>query len=352
MSSSSAPEFEDNLEALYRDMEAENVDALWRREGELLTREPAKTGLPYHWEWEKIESLLLRAGQLVQLGSGGERRVLRLVNPSLEAPASTTHTISSTLQLLLPGESAPLHRHSAAAIRFIISGRGAFTEVEGERIEMEPGDLILTPNWTWHSHHNPTNEQIIWMDIIDTPMVLRLKAMFFESGRNQQVQEKPVGYTVRRSNKAGMIRPELLRNAAPVQGGALPLIYRWAEVEPIFQEQGAERSPYDGDLLRYANPLTGDHHTLPTMGCAIQRLHCGEQTLTHRHLSSTVYYVMRGQGMSTVEGKEIRWRQGDVITIPTWAWHSHNADQEAILFSISDQPAMEKLGWYREEAAE
>lgn len=345
----------DSLEKLHHDMEADNLDGLWRRAGALLTSEPQAKGEPYLWKWRKLEQYLKRAGELVGMDNGGDRRVIRLINPSLEAPSSTTHTISATFQHLLAGEIAPVHRHSPAALRFIVTGNGAYTKVEGERIDMEPGDLILTPSWTWHDHGNPTDSPASWIDAVDTPLILRLKAMFFQPGNNlQEVSQQTEGYTARRAGKGWLNRPELQLKAKPVISGALPMVYRWRDVEPILLESGAERSPFDGDILAYANPVTGNNDTLPTMACSVQRLFAGESTKTHRHLSSTVYHVIKGEGETEVEGRMMPWSKGDVFTIPTWKWHAHKAynQSEAILFSISDQPIMEKLGLYREEASE
>jgi hypothetical protein len=59
------------------------------------------------------------------------------------------------MRLLLPGEIAPSHRHTASAILLIVEGRGAYTSVDGERTPMEPGDFVITPSWTSHDHGNP-----------------------------------------------------------------------------------------------------------------------------------------------------------------------------------------------------
>lgn len=343
---------EDSLEQLYQDLEAGSLDALWRREGDILTPEPRGTGQPHLWKWKQIEPLLHRAGRLVEPGRGGERRVIRLVNPSLEPPSGSTHTLSTTFQFLLPGETAPVHRHTPYAIRFIVSGHGAYTEVEGEQIEMEPGDLITTPSWTWHGHGNPTDEPVIWIDAIDTPLVLRLKTMFFEPGKNRELDfAKSPGSARSRAGKSLMTRANVQQKDKSQYSETLPVIYRWKDIEPVLREEGAERSPFDGDLLYYSNPFTRDHNTLPTIGCSIQRLFPREQTQAHRHLSSTVYHVFSGQGESEIEGKRYSWREGDTFAIPTWAWHSHKAadQEEAILFSLTDRPVMEALQWYREE---
>jgi gentisate 1,2-dioxygenase len=71
---------------------------------------------------------------------------------------------------VLPGETAPAHRHRAFALRFIIEGSAGFTAVEGEKIEMHRGDVILTPSWQWHDHGNEGTGPVIWLDGLDLPL--------------------------------------------------------------------------------------------------------------------------------------------------------------------------------------
>jgi hypothetical protein len=71
-----------------------------------------------------------------------ERRVLVLENPGLRGASSITRTLYAGLQLILPGEVAPSHRHTQSALRFVLEGKGAYTAVDGERASMHPGD-----NW-------------------------------------------------------------------------------------------------------------------------------------------------------------------------------------------------------------
>jgi gentisate 1,2-dioxygenase len=87
------------------------------------------------------------------------------------------------------------------------------------------------------------------------------------------------------------------------------------------------------------------------MSCRAQLLRSGEHTKAHRATSSTVYYVIEGAGTTVIDGTVFNWRQGDVFVVPTWAWHEHrNDNKNAYLFSITDQPAIELLGMYREQA--
>src|SRR5262249_35642061 len=152
---------------------------LWEVLRGTLTREPPRREVPYLWPWQRVRPELLRAGELVSTAEA-ERRVLMFVNPSNPARMGATASLYAAVQLILPGETARAHRHSPAALRFVMEGHGAFTCVNGEKIAMAPGDLVLTPPWVWHDHGNEGDEPVMWLDGLDIPLLLGLQCMFFE----------------------------------------------------------------------------------------------------------------------------------------------------------------------------
>jgi 1-hydroxy-2-naphthoate dioxygenase len=273
------------------------------------------------------------------------RRTVQMRNPSL--PAGMTHTIHLSVQLVKPGEIARAHRHVAAAIRYVIQGSPkAFTVVEGERFPMEQGDLITTPNWTWHDHYNGSEEPIMWLDGLDVRLVNYLGAQFGENYiQDQQPIEKPDGYSTR---ILGNARPTWMKTGF----SAPPFRYRWAETHPtLLTLKESAGDPYDSIKLAYVNPFTGGP-TLPTYSCEVQLLKPREKTAAHRHTSTTVYQAFLGKGATVVGGKRMEWEQGDLFVVPPWYWHHHenSLDEDVILFSINDWPVMKALGLYREEA--
>ena len=108
--------------------------------------------------------------------------------------------------------------------------------------------------------------------------------------------------------------------------------------------------PYDAIFLEYVNPLTGGP-TLPTLSCGIQMLRPGEKTRSHRHTSSTVYHVFRGAGATVIDDVRYEWQSGDTLSVPLWRFHHHENRfaEPAILFVLSNKPALSALGYYREE---
>src|SRR5947208_17145566 len=166
-----------NAQAFHELIHSNHMYGLWELAGSM-TDSPHPKAIPHIWRADLIDRVVKESGQAVPVGE--ERRAMQLFNPGLEGRWATTNTLVAAVQVLLPGEVARAHRHSPAAIRFIIEGDGAYTAVEGEKVIMHPGDFILTPSWQWHDHGNETNQTVVWMDGLDVPLTKSLNAMFFQ----------------------------------------------------------------------------------------------------------------------------------------------------------------------------
>ena len=325
----------------YDGTEAAGLRAAWM--GRSLERKPQV--VTFAWRWADAKPLVLQSGEIVTPDRDVERRVLRLANPGLAH--GTTHTISAALQLLLPGENAPAHRHTPTAIRWVLQGQGAYTTVEGDKCYMEPGDLVLTPSWTWHDHNNEGSEPMIWLDGLDTPLVNNLEATFYEQYPEDQQPIVGVGESERKY-ASGALRPAWEEAGTPYS----PLWhYKWDRTQEALRRLAqVDASPFDDVAMEFSDPATGGP-VLKTMACWIQLLRPGSGTKAHRHTSSAVYQVFRGKGHSVINGQRFDWAEGDFLVVPAWAWHEHanDGDDEAILFSIQDIPVMKALSLYREE---
>ena len=300
---------------------------------------------PFLWRWSEVQPLVLKSGEAVTPDRDVERRIMGLTPPGLER--GSTHTLVANLQLLLPGETAPAHRHTPTALRWILTGKGAYTTVEGDKLWMEPGDLILTPSWTWHDHANVGNEPMIWLDGLDVPLVKFLKANFYEAFPEDQHPVTGVGESMAKY-ASGALRPAWEDQEVPYS----PLWhYKWDRTYDALKSLAeVSSSPFDDVAMEYSDPATGGP-VLRTMTCWIQLLRPGVQTRAHRHTSSKVYQVFRGEGYSVIDGQRFDWTEGDFFVVPSWAWHEHasSAETESVLFSIQDTPIMKSLALYREE---
>lgn len=337
------------MEAFYRDLAGKHMDALWRGRPPARPNSPLQAPYPpCHWAWSDIRPIMDRASELVATGPDAERRVVQLIHPALAATRAASHTLTANVQMVLPGEIAPSHRHTTAAIRFIIEGAAAVTIINGEPVEMKPGDLVLTPGGVWHGHINESAGPMLWMDTLDRPIVAALRQTHQES---YETTLQPL--TKRQDDSwtrygAGHLRA-LGAKAHPIS----PLfLYPWAETEAALHRLARfDGDPYDDIAFDYVNPTTGGP-VMPTIGCRIQMIRRGIRTKAHRHSSVSVYHVFRGTGATVVDGIQVDWKRGDFFVVPPYAWHEHHnaSDENCVLFSTTDHPVLDVLRLYREEA--
>jgi len=335
-----------DLEAYRAELRAAGLDAPWTEPGPLI-RPKASAVQARLWRWTEIEPLVRRSAEFMSPGRGAERRIVRLDNPGVPERTST-HTISTAVQYILPGEVAPAHRHTPNAVRFMLQGHGAYTTVEGDKCVMEPGDLVLTPSMTWHDHGNEGTEPAMWIDGLDSPVVRYLENLAMDTypEERQPVAAVP-GVSERRYGAPGL-RPATVESGTAT--GQL-LHYRWeATHAALLRQRELPASPYDDVMLEYVNPSTG-RSVLPTLGCYIQMLRPGIRTRSHRETSSAVYHVVAGAGHSVIDGRRFDWTRGDFFAVPPRARHEHagDGDDPAILFSFQDVPLLTALGLYRME---
>ena len=332
-----------DLKTLDAELAKESMRGLWVRE-ETVRREPAPFGKPILWKWSKIRDGLVAAGRLVTTNYKGSRRAISLIHPDLSE--SSTFTLNMAVQLVKAGEAVYSHRHTNAAMRFVIEGgEGVYTITDGEKCVMEPGDLVIQPSWGWHNHINETDRDAIWIDCLDSGLMRMLRTMFQEPHPAEDVRlfNSPMDTAVR---NPGLLAPP----------GKLPtkLVYKWSETRRALSQMLPENeSPFDGKCLEYRNPVGGGA-TFPTFSCWIQMLDGKKETEPHRHTSNQLYYVVEGGGVTEVEGEKLQWETGDFFVVPNWSWHRHqnsSAREPAILFSTTDRPLHEAIGVYREESA-
>ena len=328
------------LTELDSELEKNQLSGFWK------TRVPLHASeAPYLWKWEELLDGLMKASETIGIEQA-ERRAIQLVSPHLPIK-SPSHTLQFSFSIVNPGEAARAHRHNMAAIRFVVQGKGAYTAVDGEKFPMAEGDLILTPNWTWHDHHNESEDPINWLDGLDGPVIRSLNVLFFEE---YEKSEQPVTRETGESlSRLGFARAPK-KDETHLRG--VPFRYAWQDTYKALKTMSdSERDPYDGTLLRYINPATGGF-TYPTMSCEIQLFKAREKTRIHRHTSTALYHVFKGWGRTAVGEGRLEWKKGDSFVVPLWQPHSHEnlSDEEAILFSINDRPVMEALQLYREEA--
>lgn len=333
-------------EAFVRNIREFHLAPLWEALPYLITAEPKSVIAPYRWAYETVRPHLLESGRVIT-AKEAERRVLVLENPSLPGESKITRSLFGGLQIIMPGEVAPPHRHIQAALRFIIEGSGAYTTVDGERTSMHPGDFVITPSWTYHDHGNETAGPMVWLDGLDMHMVNLFEASFREGGPSEEAMEP--------------VKPELDslyrygHNLVPVEH-----VHRRV-TSPIFSypydrtresleamRRAEEPSPWFGYKIRYINPLSGGD-AIPTISTFMQLIPQGMTTRDYRATDSTVFVVVEGTGTTRIGDQSFDWVPRDIIVAPSWMPYAHTASRgDAVLFSYSDRGVQEMLGYWRD----
>ncbi|MFD1710250.1 cupin domain-containing protein [Ottowia sp. GY511] len=323
-----------------------SVAPLWPQLRGLLPRgKPARATQPFMWRYQDVRPHLLRAGELTPIEKA-ERRVLVLCNPGhgLDKLVATP-TIYVGMQLILPGEVAPNHRHTPTAVRFVIEGSGGFTTVNGEKCPMEKGDLILTPALNWHEHGHEGSGPVVWLDALDLPMVYAMEASYAIEGPSQHARAEPDA-SQSKYRRAGLLPYASLGQA---QRADYPQIrFPWQDVREALGALAGVTPRGEAVQLAYVNPETG-RSCLPTLGFSAQLLRAGEDFAPRKRSASSVVHVIEGQGESQIDGVTLTWSEGDTLAIPTHAEVTHRAQgQDAYLFHVDDAPMQRALGFYED----
>lgn len=332
-------EFYDRIERL-------SLAPLWEVLKKIMPAQPTSAAVPAIWRYQELRPYLLESGGLLT-AEEAERRVLAMVNPGYPGELRTTTTLYAGIQLILPGETAPAHRHTPSALRFMIEGTGAFTAVGGERTTMREGDMVITPAWAWHDHGHEGDAPVAWLDGLDIPMIRYFEAVFNE-GHNAAHQQitRPEGDAEARYGSG----------LAPLQGGSpygltSPIFnypYERSRAALLTVAANSDPDPHTAHTLRYTNPLDGGW-AMPTLATWLTRLEKGQKTTPIRSTDSQVLHVVEGRGTVTIGDQSFDVAPKDTLAVPGWAWRQLSASEDMILFAFSDRVVHEKLGFWREE---
>ncbi|MGP4113264.1 cupin domain-containing protein [Streptomyces sp. 4N509B] len=339
------------LRALYEGFTAEHLTPLWTQRDDLMPLAPAPRAAAHVWRWRSLYRLAQRAGDLVPVGRGGERRAIALANPGLGGAAYATPTLWAAIQYLGPKETAPEHRHAQNAFRFVVEGEGVWTVVNGDPVRMSRGDLLLTPGWHFHGHHNETDQPMAWLDGLDIPFSHYADTGFFEFGADRVTDYATPNFS--RSERL-WAHPGLRPLSGLRDTVSSPIAaYRWEHTDRalteqlLLEEEGQPATVEQGHAaVRYVNPTTGGD-VMPTIRAEFHRLRPGAATATRREVGSSVFQVFDGRGEVTLDGRRHELRPGDLFTVPSWVPFSLRAESGFDLFRFSDAPVMERLHFAR-----
>jgi gentisate 1,2-dioxygenase len=289
------------------------------------------SGAPVLWPWRTMEPLVQRAIELAT-PAVAERRVLSLIDPTAgPAEFHTVTNLNAGLQVILPGERARPHRHSADALRFVIDGEGAVTRVDGKLAAMERGDLVLTPGWSWHEHWHEGSAPIVWLDVLNVHTHLHLGTFVFEPGPPHDVPQLPPEEAFAHAN---MLPDMPHSDVSPV------FRYPLAQARAALAEVAP--SPDGSRRVRYVNPLTGGP-VMPLLDCYLVRLDAGTETRALTTSSHAVCTVVEGRGSTRAGKTTIAWEPRDIFSLPHGTPIVHRADETSYLFLVTDRELYRRL---------
>ena len=324
---------------------------LWTFFREWFAAEPRVAAVPHLWRYSDVRPVLLDAAAAVS-AADAERRVLVLENPGLAGRHLVTDALYAGLQLIMPGEFARAHRHTAAALRFIVEGEDAYTAVAGERCYMRPGDFIVTPSWSWHEHRNEGADPTIWLDVLDVPLIRFLGAGFSEHYPEPEHPVRAPTGDSRLRYARGLVPVGFERGSGASPVFSYPFDYAYEALEHL--RSHSDWDPCHGIKMQYIDPTTGGP-AIPTISTFLQLLPQGFATAPYRTTASAVVTVVRGRGRVTIgrgqHAAAFEYGPKDFWAVPSWQHVAIAAAEESVLFCASDEAVHRKLGVWREQRA-
>lgn len=331
----------EDLPAPYREaLRRQNLVPLWPNLRALLPADkPQPSTRATAWAYRAIRPLLLEAGELTPIEKA-ERRVLVLANPGhgLEKMQASA-AIYLGMQLLLPGEWAPAHRHTPNAVRMIVEGDGAYTTVGGERCPMLRGDLVLTPSGLWHEHGHDGTEPVVWLDVLDLPLVYYMEASYHVDGPRQVVKPAAPGGFAR----SGVVPTRVFQK----RDSAYPMLrYPWSEVRTALETLAAETADGEPIQVTYVNPETGDD-AQNILGFHALMIEPGRSLRLPARSPAAVYHVIEGGAELRMPGQNFALDEADTCCIPGFTaveLVNRSSDTPTFLFIADETPLHRKLG--------
>ncbi len=325
----------------------QHLAVLWERLAQLVTRCPSGPTTAHVWHWDQVREVLLEAGRRISAAEA-ERRVLIMENPGMVGRSRITTSLYAGVQLVLPGEVAPAHRHSQSALRLVLEGRGGHTVVDGQRLTMTAGDLLVTPPMRWHDHGNESDGPVIWLDLLDIPLVQHLDTSFYEPAASAAQPVTDPAESVLDADDSGGGVARIRSHGSRGGPGTARFAYSTMHARLETRRRAGPPDPWHGYRIEYQDPGR-EAAVLRTMSAWLSLLPRGWAGRPRRTTDATIQVALSGHGITTVDGQAIPWGPCDVLVVPSWSRVEHQVDAESIRFSCSDAAAQRALGLWRED---
>ena len=318
----------------------------------------------HRWRWREIYPFLSKIGEIARSADikpieTTDRQGILLTNPGLGGRLQVTNSIRCAIAIYNPGDIAPAHVHSPNASRTILSDKGGYTNVEGERCECRRGDIVFTPNGTWHDHGNEDSEPMIWIDMLDWPLMEYLDCVwvdqnYVDANRGNAKSQPAIhsdGHSTRMYGHGGL-KPVFTSNQRGWGNNAMPHVhFKGVDIRQALHDlRGENGDPFEGIKMQFTNPVTAGP-VFATLDYCCQLLRPGEELLMKRETCSTFIVVMEGQGFTEIGGKRFDWEKNDIMAVPNFQWRRHvnTGTSDAVLYTVSDAAVLRAIGQYRSQ---
>jgi gentisate 1,2-dioxygenase len=307
---------------------------------------PTRKTDPMHWRYAEIRGELIRAAEFVGLDNA-ERRVIALINRAYgRTKIAATPSITVAVQLIYPGERARPHHHTPAAARFITEGTGAYTTVNGEKLPMAKGDLILTPNHQWHEHGHEGVEPVLWIDIGDMTVGTALETSYLTTTSDTGLSDRPD-----RSETAYRCAGFIPYRSPIEPANDFSLVrFPWINARGALMAVAACGPVSQPVHMMYVNPETG-LSAFKTFNFSCRLLRPGETVAQKLTSASMLFHIIEGDGQTDIDNTRFAWEANDILAAPTFARIRHtnlSKSEPAFLLQIDDAPLQHKIGFYEE----
>jgi gentisate 1,2-dioxygenase len=316
----------------------------------------------HRWRWREISPFLFKIAEIARNAEvkpleTTDRQGILLTNPGLGGRLQITNTIRCAIAIYNHGDIAPAHVHSPNASRTILSDKGGYTNVEGERCECKRGDIVFTPNGTWHDHGNDDPDPMIWIDMLDWPLMEYLDCVWVDQNYVNETQSnaksQPTVFSDGHSTRLygnGGLKPVFTSNQRGWGQMATPLFhYKGLDVREALDRLKKEKGdPFEAIKLEFVNPISGGP-VYPTLDYCAQLIRPGEELAFKRETCSTFIVVIEGQGFSEIGGQRFDWEKNDIMAVPNFMWRRHvnTGKSDAVLYTVSDAALLRAIGQYR-----
>ena len=207
---------------------------------------------------------------------------------------------------------------------------------------MSRGDLILTPTGLWHEHGHDGKDPVVWLDVLDLPIIYYLETSYHVEGQRQQVQ---VGHGDKAYSRSGVLPTPMFMDAHK----RYPMLrYPWADTKQALETLAADQPDLACVQVKYVNPATGEDAE-NILGFYAIMLRPGQTLRLPARSPASVFHVIEGGAQVQINEHTFTLDEADTCCAPGYTpitLKNTRANAPSFLFIADESPLHRKLGVY------